>query len=183
MNSWEQFIQLYTHPAFWALLIFGMALPTILKKLRPFFPKALKESADKSEALRQTLENNEPDKKLLKKVHNIEGLLIFGPSLIALTLYLAYTYVNGAAFTPKMFVNALTHAMAPVMFLTMGVYAISREKVLRSLLKDDYQRFVELTEKANAVDPLVKFFEKHIQLIGYLIIAFGLFGLLYINLA
>ncbi len=183
MSNWEQFIQLYTHPAFWAILVFGMALPTILKKLRPFYPKALQKSAEKSEALRNSLENSEPDKNLLKKVHNIEGLLIFGPSLTALTLSLTYTYMNGAAFTPKMFVNALTHAMAPIMFIAMGVYAISREKVLKSLLKDDYQRFVELTEKANSVDPLVKFFEKHIQLIAYLIIAFGLFELLYINLA
>lgn len=175
MQSWEDFLWIYKQPEVIALLLFLMVLHPLLKYLRRFYPKSLQKIANDSEVFTAELAKNQTDSKLMKQSHFYESMLIFIPALLIFTLYLTDSYINGTVLSPYFIKESFTSIFAPIMFISLGTVSIKSEEILKFKLKDDYQRYLKLKNKANMIDPYAQFFEKNKNFFGYMIIAFGLF--------
>ncbi len=176
MGNWGDFIWLITQPGFIALFLFGIALQPLLKFLRRYYPKSLRKAANDSDAFKEELAKNEQDSKLVRQIYIYEGVLIFVPSLLILTIYLCYAYLNGAVLTPYFIRSAVAGIFTPIMFVGLGIVGIKHDAILRHKLKADYKRYMKIFNKRNAVDPLAAFFEKHMNKFGYAFIVFGIVG-------
>ena len=176
MRNWDDFIWLITQPGFIALFLFAIALQPMLKFLRRYYPKSLRKAADDSDAFKEELAKNEQDSKLVRQIYIYEGALIFFPALLIFTIYLCYSYYNGTILTPYFIRNAFAEIFAPMMFIGAGIVGIKHDAILRHKLKTDYQRYIEIYDKGNDVDPLAGFFEKHMNKFGYVFIVFGIVG-------
>jgi hypothetical protein len=173
-NSWDNFIYIFTHPYFLVILAFGMILPYILKLLRRFYPKSLQKIIIKSETFSRELEENEKDKELSAKIRRLEGSIIFIPASFLMLIYLIISYFNGVAFTPHFIFNSALFVFASAMFFSFGIYMLKGSEILNYILKDDYQRYLEIERTSASIDPIIKLFVKYKKIFSYIFISLGL---------
>ncbi len=176
-DSWDTFIYVFTHPYFWVFLVFAMSLEYILKFLRRFYPKSLQKYITDNEEFANELQEDAEDRELVGKVRNLEGIIIFIPALVLMLIYLLFSYFNSVKFTPHFIFHSAFFVFASAMFISVGIYILKGADILSYILKDNYQRYLEINKKISSLDPIIKFFEKYQKFFGYLFI---LFGLLYI---
>jgi hypothetical protein len=176
MQNWENVLWLFKQPEFIALLIFAMALQPILKFLRRFYPKSLQKIANDSDAFTEELAKNEKDSKLMRRSYLFEMALFFLLPALVFATYLFYSYFTGTVLSPKYVRGAFASLFAPILFINIGIVSINHAALLKSILKSDYQRYLEISDKGNRIDPLAIFFEKNKKVFGYGMITFGLVG-------
>ncbi len=175
MSSWDDVINLFTSPYFIGLLLVSGAIHPSLKYLRRFYPEKMKKAAYESEKLEKEIAGDSELTALTKKVKMVEFKLIFLPSIIVYIIYIAYKVFTGSPLTPFLVLkDAIVTAMAPVMFISIGLTSIYHDKVTRFMLKDDYQKYMDLVSRSTAADPTEKFFLKYMHKFGYVFIVLGI---------
>lgn len=174
MRNWEDFIWLFKQPKFIALFLFAMALPPLLKYLRRFYPKSLQKITNETEAFTKELEKNENDSKLIKQSNLYGVMLIFLPAFLIFSIYLIGSYLNGTDLSPYFIKSSIAFVFSPILFICIGIFSINHESILKYKLKDDYQRYLDIYNKVNTIDPFFHFIEKHKKIFGYMFIVFGL---------
>jgi hypothetical protein len=173
-NSWDNFIYIFTHPYFWIILALGMILPYILKLLRRFYPKSLQKIIIDSETFNRELEEDENDKELSGKIRRLEGLIIFIPAFFLMLVYLIFSYFSGVEFTPHFIFHSALFVFASAMFFSSGIYMLKSSEILNYILKDDYQRYLEIEKTTTSIDPIIKLFVKYKKIFSYIFIILGL---------
>ena len=173
-NSWDTFIFLFSNPYFWIYLAFGMTIPYILKLLRRFYPKSLQKIIVESEAFSRELGEDRKDKELTDKIRRFEGSIIFIPASILMLIYLLFSYYNGVIFTPNFIFRSALFVFASAMFFSFGIYMLKGSEILNYILKDDYQRYLEIEKKSASIDPIIKFMLKYKNVFSYIFIILGL---------
>jgi len=174
-SSWDNFIILFTNPYYWLFLALSMTIPYILKLLRRFYPKSLQKVIIESEDFSRELEADEEDKDLTKRVRQLEGSIIFIPAIILMLSYLLYSYYNGVVFTPYLIFHSGIYIFASSMFISLGIYMLKGSEIQNYILKDEYQRYLEIEEKSASIDPIIKFMLKYKKIFSYISIILGLF--------
>ena len=173
-NSWDTFIFLFSNPYFWVYLAFGMIIPYILELLRRFYPKGLQKIIIESEAFCCELEEDKKDKELTAKIRRFEGSIIFIPASILMLIYLLFSYYNGVIFTPDFIFHSALFVFASAIFFSIGIYMLKGSEILNYILKDDYQRYLEIENKSASIDPIIKFMLKYKNIFSYIFIILGL---------
>jgi len=173
-NSWDTFIFLFSNPYFWIYLAFGMTIPYTLKWLRRFYPKSLKKIIIESEAFSRELEEDKKDKKLITKIRRVEGSIIFIPASILMLIYFLFSYYNSIMFTPNFIFHSALFVFASAMFFSAGIYMLKGSEILNYVLKNDYQRYLEIEKKSASIDPIIKFMLKYKNIFSYMFIVLGL---------
>ena len=173
-NSWDTFIFLFSNPYFWVYLAFGMTIPYILKLLHRFYPKGLQKIIIESEAFSRELEEDKEDKELTAKIRRFEGSIIFIPASILMLIYLLFSYYNGVIFTPDFIFHSALFVFASAIFFSIGIYMLKGSEILNYILKDDYQRYLEIENKSASIDPIIKFMLKYKNIFSYIFIILGL---------
>jgi len=151
-----------------------MTIPHILKLLRRFYPKSLQKIIIESEAFSRELEKDTKDKKLSDNIRRLEGSIIFIPASILMFIYLIFSYYRGVAFTPNFIFNSALFVFASAMFFSFGIYMLKGSEILNYILKDDYQRYLEIERTTASIDPIIKFFLKYKKIFSYIFITLGL---------
>lgn len=177
MRNWEDFIWLFKQPKFIALFLFAMSLPLLLKYLRRFYPKSLQKITNETEAFTEELAKNKSDSKLVKQSTLYEAMLIFLPAFLIFSIYLISSYFNGTKLSPYFVKNSIAFIFSPVLFIGIGIFIINHESILKYKLKDNYQRYLDIYNKVNTIDPFSHFIEEHKKIFGYMFIVLGLITL------
>jgi len=89
-------------------------------------------------------------------------------------IYLLFSYLNGVVFTPNFIYHSALFVFVSAMFLSSGIYMLKSSEILNYILKDDYQRYLEIEKKTATIDPIINFMSKHKKFFSYISIALGL---------
>ncbi len=135
MSTWEDFLWIIQQPLFIGLVLLHLLTPLILKILRKFYSKSTQEKIKISEDNREN--------KIFKKGASII-LYFINLMFFFLFLFLLYSYINEVKFTPSFISKSIYNFFLIPVILGMGIYYIFEKPILKKVLKEDFDKYIEL---------------------------------------